>query len=122
MLYYTIGQEWVFLASVIGGMILGGLYDIILVAITLMQSGKLMRALMDWLYGIMSAVIIIAVLMFVNEGDIRIYMLLGFGFGALLYLLGIRSMFILVFHLLSRIFSKLFHWIASNKIFKILIK
>lgn len=89
MIFASAGQAYVFLTTVAVGVLLAAGYE----GVRLLRAGirkKWWGILLDLLFAAPTVAIVGATLLFANEGEVRIYALLGFVMGALLYAGGIH--------------------------------
>ena len=78
-------QEIIFLTSVLGGVLLGLLWDFYRLLRHYIPLGKLGTALGDILYWIISLYVGLSIIINISWGNIRLYILIGFLIGALVY-------------------------------------
>ena len=78
-------QAYVFLSCVLGGMIIAFVYDIFRVRRKAIKSGNLIVYFEDFIYWIIVALVLFAVVYRSNEGEIRGYLILGVIIGIILY-------------------------------------
>lgn len=86
-------QVYVFLYSILTGAIIGLLFDIFR-AFRFNSIKDIWVYIQDVIFWLMTAVIIITSAFLINEGELRIYMLIGYLLGAIFYML-LFSKFIL---------------------------
>ncbi len=80
-------QAYVFLCSVIGGVVIALLYDIFRILRKTIKTGSLITYIQDLLFWILVAVIMFATVYYSNEGELRSYIFLGTLLGVVLYAL-----------------------------------
>ncbi|WP_273479667.1 spore cortex biosynthesis protein YabQ [Acetivibrio straminisolvens] len=102
-------QAYVFLNCVLGGMIVAFIYDIFRVRRKAIKSSNLIVYFEDFIYWIIVALILFAIIYRSNEGELRGYLILGIANGIVLYAL-----------LLSRIVMAVFLF-AIRTIYKVAI-
>lgn len=78
-------QIYIFLFTLYGGLIIGILYDIIDILLHNKHSKTKGRGKTDILFWLLAIIVVLAILFYSNNGVIRIYTLLGFTIGWLLY-------------------------------------
>ncbi len=78
-------QEIIFLTSVLGGMLLGLFWDAYRLIRHYIAFGKIGTALGDIVYWIVSLYVGLSIIINISWGNIRLYILLGFLLGALIY-------------------------------------
>ncbi|OAT80681.1 spore cortex biosynthesis protein YabQ [Desulfotomaculum copahuensis] len=79
-------QLFAFVLTLGAGMLAGFLYDCYRVVRELLRPGKTVVLLGDLLYWLLLTGVVFAVLLAGNQGEVRFYLLLGLGLGALVYL------------------------------------
>jgi len=94
-----------FLNCVLGGMIVAFVYDIFRVRRKAIKSSNLIVYFEDFIYWIIVALILFAIIYRSNEGELRGYLMLGVAIGIILYAL-----------LLSRIVMAVFLFVIKNSI------
>lgn len=90
MLFYTIGQIHVFLWMVGAGLAVGALYTLCAFLRRLLCAGFWLALVIDALFGLCAAVVLITAALTADYGRLRLYELLGAALGAILFELGIR--------------------------------
>lgn len=102
----VVEQVYIFLSSVLIGAIMGVIFDFFR---ALRRNGKtknIVVYLQDIIFWIIVAIIIITSSFFLNNGELRGYMLIGYLLGALLYMLilsnYIKSIFIIIMDFFER--------------------
>ena len=102
----VVEQVYIFLSSVLIGAIMGVIFDFFR---ALRRNGKtknIVVYLQDIIFLIIVAIIIITSSFFLNNGELRGYMLIGYLLGALLYMLilsnYIKSIFIIIMDFFER--------------------
>lgn len=90
MLFYTIGQIHVFLWMVGAGLAIGALYTLCAFLRRLLCAGFWLTLIIDALFGLCAAVILIVAALTADYGRLRLYELLGAALGAILFELGFR--------------------------------
>jgi len=85
------GQAFAFLASALGGAVLGAFFDIFRAIRRLIRHKTAATAAEDALFWIAATLLMFWLLMLVNHGTMRFYPLLGAALGAVLYLLTISN-------------------------------
>ncbi|WP_423828276.1 spore cortex biosynthesis protein YabQ [Sporotomaculum syntrophicum] len=75
----------VFLYTILTGMLAGFLYDVYAGLGSILRLKKIGTLLGDILYWVCSSVMVYALLLFYNQGEVRFFVLLGLGAGALCY-------------------------------------
>ncbi|NMA95237.1 MAG: spore cortex biosynthesis protein YabQ [Clostridiales bacterium] len=86
MLMATSNQAYVFLATLCMGIAIGIIYDIYRVIRILAHSTKLVTAIMDILFWLTTSILVLGGFFYINDGEIRLYGLIGLALGWLLYL------------------------------------
>ena len=86
----TLNQGYIFFYAIYGGIIIGAVYDVLALIRHICHQNKWINALLDLIFCLAAAFIILAVLFHAASGQIRISFLLGFVLGFCIYTLGIR--------------------------------
>lgn len=89
-------QEYMLAVSVMGGMLLGFIWDIYRLLRHYVKTGAIGTALGDLLYWIISIYISIQLIFDISYGNVRLFILMGFLLGALLYFYGLSCYFLKV--------------------------
>lgn len=85
MLFYTVGQSRIFLIMLYAGLAVG-LYSTLDSALRrLFQAGWLLKLLMDLIFGLIMAGIVLTALVYAADGELRLYALMGVLCGYLIY-------------------------------------
>ncbi|HOP92351.1 spore cortex biosynthesis protein YabQ [Acetivibrio thermocellus] len=90
-------QAYVFLNCVLGGMIVAFVYDIFRVRRKAIKSSNLIVYFEDFIYWIIVALILFAIIYRSNEGELRGYLMLGVAIGIILYALLLSRIVMAVF-------------------------
>ncbi len=88
MIYSTLNQGYVFAAVVIGGLALGVLYDIFRALRAAVRPGKAAEGIMDILFWLLVTGVAVIVIFLANQGEPRLFVLIGLLGGAVLYVVG----------------------------------
>ncbi len=106
MLFYTVGQSYVFLLMLLSGLVCGAWYGILRRLRRLTEAGKPLTALFDVLFAV-GCVPVAAFAMYISNGlDLRLYALLGAACGFTIYISAISP--------ISDAFCALTHRIIRN--------
>lgn len=89
-------QEYMLAVSVMGGMLLGFIWDIYRLLRHYVKTGAIGTALGDLIYWIISIYISIQLIFDISYGNVRLFILMGFLLGALLYFYGLSCYFLKV--------------------------
>jgi len=89
-------QEYMLAVSVMGGMLLGFIWDIYRLLRHYVKTGAIGTALGDLIYWIISIYISIQLIFDISYGNVRLFILMGFLMGALLYFYGLSCYFLKV--------------------------
>lgn len=84
-------QEYMLVVSIMGGMLLGFIWDIYRLVRRYVKMGAVGTALGDLIYWIVSIYISVQLIFYISYGNVRMFILLGFVLGALLYFYGISN-------------------------------
>ncbi len=87
--YLPYSQEYMLAVSVMGGMLLGFIWDIYRLFRHYIKLGSVGTAMGDIVYWIVSIYISVNLIFDLSYGNVRLFILLGFLLGALLYFYGI---------------------------------
>lgn len=124
-------QAYLFLVFSLTGIFIGCLFDIFRVLRKVFKTSDFITYIEDFLFWILTGIIILYTIWYFNDGEIRLYLLLGLAMGIIIYILTISSIFFrILFNIINKIkeilssiitpflsfFSKIF-----NKILKIFI-
>lgn len=90
MLFSTIGQIHVFLWMIGAGLSIGALYAFCAWLRRLLCAGFWLTLIIDILFGLTAAVVLIVTVLLADHGRFRLYELLGAALGAILFELGIH--------------------------------
>lgn len=85
MLFHTWGQSRVFLGMMYAGLLIGACYDLLRFTAKALQAGRPLQALLDAVFGVLVAAILIIAMVGTNFGDMRAYLILGAACGLTLY-------------------------------------
>lgn len=88
----TLDQGYIFCCAIYGGLIIGAVYDMLSLARKWLRERKAICVVLDILFCILTAALILAVLFYAASGQIRIFSLLGFMAGFALYMAGLRRL------------------------------
>ena len=101
-------EAYVFLCSAASGVLIGMVHDIFCVIRKKCEKTEVFTDITDIVFWICAAVIMFAVIFFVNNGRIRWYEFFGVILGSLLYSFTLSRTFILAFEFVFNIFLKFF--------------
>lgn len=115
--YLHYSQEYMLAVSVMAGMLLGFIWDIYRFFRHYIKLGKAGTAIGDIFYWIISVYIGIKLIFDLSYGNVRLFILMGFIFGALLYFYGISrfilKVFIFVADTILKILGKIINLLAA---------
>ena len=121
-------QAYLFLVFSLTGIFIGCLFDFFRILRKLFKTSNLITYIEDILFWILTGIIILYVIWYFNDGEIRLYLLLGLIMGIIIYILTISNFFLKVgFNILYKI-KKILTLILSpfflffSKIFKNTVK
>lgn len=100
-------QEYMLVVAIMGGMLLGFIWDIYRLVRHYVKMGAVGTALGDLLYWIVSIYISLELIFYVSYGNVRMFILLGFVLGALLYFYGISNYILKAFIFVVDLFIKI---------------
>lgn len=117
-------QANIFLFSIVGGMLIAFIYDIFRIKRKTIRTRTLGVVIDDFVFWILVALIMFAVVYFSNEGEVRGYIFIGTVIGVVLYALLlsriIMKFFFVIIFVLKKIFGTI--WFIISYPFKIMIK
>ena len=118
------GQAHVFLFAVIGGMLIAFIYDLFRIMRRAVKSCAIFIYLEDFIYWIIVAVVMLGMLYYSNEGEMRGYIFIGTAMGALLYVLLLSWLIVGVSMFVLKIIQKFFSavWMVLTYPFKIIFR
>jgi len=87
MTVFVISQAYIFLCTVVGGMVIALIYDIFRIKRRAFKTGNLLTYVEDLLFWVIVAVIMFITVYYSNEGELRSYLFLGIVLGVILYAL-----------------------------------
>jgi spore cortex biosynthesis protein YabQ len=85
MIVSVSSQVYVFLCTVIGGMVIALIYDFFRIFRRAVKTGGFITYVQDLLYWILAAVIMFLTFYYSNDGELRAYMFIGAFIGVVLY-------------------------------------
>jgi len=122
MLFSTIGQIHAFLWMVGAGLAVGALYALCALVRRLLCAGFWLTLVIDALFGLGAALIIIAAALTASYGRLRPFELLGAALGAILFELGVRPPLEGLFGALCALLRRAFRIIANFRLIKVIFK
>lgn len=97
-------QAYLFLVFSLTGIFIGCLFDFFRILRKLFKTSNLITYIEDILFWILTGIIILYVIWYFNDGEIRLYLLLGLIMGIIIYILTISNIFLkIVFNILYKI-------------------
>lgn len=109
----TSNQAYIFLSTVYAGLIIGFLYDCCRMIRKMIRAGVAVTGILDLLFWSIIGVLSFLVLYYVNDGNVRIYTLLGFVVGWILYLLSLSRFVMKTLNWIYDTLAKLIHWLVK---------
>ena len=122
MLFSTIGQIHVFLWMIGAGLVIGALYMLCAWLRRLLCAGFWLTLLIDILFGLGAAILMIVTLLIANRGSLRLYELLGAALGAILFELGPRPVIETLASALRQRICASFQEIAKFRLIKVIFQ
>lgn len=110
-------QAYLFLIFIVNGIIIGVLFDFFRILRKSFKTSDFMTYLEDFLFWILTGVIILYTIFIFNNGEIRLFMFLGIGIGIISYVLTLSSYVIKINVAIIDFFKKIL-----SKIFRILVQ
>ena len=83
-----------FIYFIITGMLLGIIFDIFRILRRSFKTSDIITNIQDILFGLITGVIILSSVFLFNNGELRLHLFIGIGFGILIYMLLISNYFI----------------------------
>ena len=106
---FSIAQEaYVFLASVLCGVLIGVIYDILRVMRSYVKTTHAVNDVQDIVFWCIALIIMFFTVFHTNQGYVRWYEFLGVFLGALLYFLTMGKVFCIVLNKIIDVFLKIF--------------
>lgn len=122
MLYYTSGQWYVLAYMMLCGMLMGGIYELFRAVRLLTVAGVTFTALLDAVMCAVLALLLSAMLLRANGGELRLYVLAGCALGMAAFELGparlLRGGIARLMCLLARVHRRLQHVALFKHILK----
>lgn len=104
----TLNQSHVFLLAVYGGLTIGVLYDIIRIIRWTLGAGRVVNAVFDSLFWLISTVVMLIVLYRATSGVPRFFAFLGFALGFAVYMAGLGKLIVSLFLVIKKVFIRIF--------------
>lgn len=124
-MFLTVGnQAYVFLCCVLGGMIIAFIYDVFRIKRKAIKTSNLIVYFEDFVYWILVALVLFAVVYISNDGELRGYIFIGALIGIVLYSLLLSRIVMTIFLFTIKIMYKFFSTVFIILLlpFKILYK
>lgn len=100
-------QFFVLLIFMLSGFVIGALFDLFRVTRIIMKLPDFVTYIQDIVFWILAGSVLIFVVFYVNNDDIRLYQIVGLLFGVFFYfVLFSRFIFKIIFHLKTKVFCK----------------
>lgn len=100
-------QAYVFLCSILGGILIAFIFDLFRIKRKAVVTSNLLTYFEDLLYWIIAALVLFAVVYYANEGELRGYILIGTIIGATLYIVLLSRLVIKITLRLIRLVYKI---------------
>lgn len=108
-LFLSVGnQAYVFLCCVLGGMIIAFIYDVFRIRRKAIKASNIIVYFEDFIYWILVALVLFAVVYLSNDGELRGYLFIGTVIGIILYSLLLSKIIMAVFLFTIRVLYKIF--------------
>lgn len=117
LIYY---QLYIFLAAFYGGVVIGFMYDAYKIYRNILRIKKFVAVIQDLLFWTAVSVVAISVLMYSNDGDIRVYSFMGFILGALTYNLLLSKIIVKTINKILYVIKEIIYYMY-NKIKRIFV-
>lgn len=122
MLFHTWGQSQVFLSMMYAGLFIGAWFEVLAFIGRVLMAGQFFTAVLDVIFGLGAAAILVLSLLMANYGEMRAFCLLGVVCGVILYFFTISPLLRLVIAkpciFLGGQLKKLFTMPWANKVFR----
>lgn len=117
-------QAYVFLCSVLGGILIAFVYDAFRIKRKVVKTGTVFIQLEDFAYWLIVAIIMFGIVYYSNEGEIRGYIFLGTILGVVLYILLLSRIIMGTALFLLRLIYKILKtvWMIVSYPIKLLIR
>lgn len=122
MLFATVGQARLFVWMMAAGAVVGAWYALTALLRRILQAGFWLTLACDLLFGVGSAVILVAALVAGNYGQARPFEILGALCGALLFGLGFAPPLRTLKNRICRVWQKIVATISQNRLIKVIFK
>lgn len=116
MLFATSLQRWVFLYMVYGGIALGFFYDVLRILRRTLHAGAWLNAGFDLVFWVIGAAFVFVVHLWVCQGEVRYYTLLGFATGAVFYMLSMSKLIMAGYEAVRAAVKKAAAYLAATKL------
>ena len=122
MLFSTIGQIYIFLFMTGAGVLVGALYSLTAGLRCLLRAGFWLTLLIDALFGLAAACLLIAALLACCYGQARLYQFLGVFIGAALFLQGVFPLLCRACTWFEKKLRHIFAHIREYRLIKVIFK
>lgn len=109
MLMETLDQGAIFLATIWGGMVIGIIYDAFCILRAVLRAKDGLTAMMDVLFWLITTAVILFVLFTANDGEVRLYHVVGFLVGIGIYRISISRLVMGIFCICMQAIIKILH-------------
>ena len=106
-------QAYLFLIFTIDGIIIGLLFDFFRILRKIIKTNNVFTYLEDFIFWILTGIIILYSIYYFNNGEIRIYMFIGIILGILSYILTVSKYIISFFVSITELIIKIINYIIS---------
>ncbi len=113
----TLTQISELLATIYAGLFIGLVYEALRLFRRVLRAGKWLTALFDLLFWAIAALVAALALFRINGGELRLYSVVGFLSGALLFIIGVSPALASVFRFVARPFQIIWRNICKNRVF-----
>jgi spore cortex biosynthesis protein YabQ len=120
----VVNQVYTFLYSVVGGAVIAFIYDIFRIKRKAVKTKSLIIQLEDLLFWVIVSIVMLAVIYFSNEGEIRGFIFIGTVLGVILYVVLLSNIVMKVSLFILKIIFRILRavWLVISFPFKIIIK
>lgn len=112
-MFSTSNQAYVFLFTVYAGFIIGFFYDCCRMVRKMIRAGVFVTGVLDLLFWSMIGTLSFLVILYVNDGNVRLYTILGFVIGWILYILTLSPFVMKALNWIYRALAAIIHWLVT---------
>jgi len=106
-------QAYVFLATMLAGVIIGFFYDCCRVIRIMIKAGVFVTGILDLLFWVIIGTLSFLVIFYVNDGNVRVFTIMGFVIGWILYVLSISRFVMKVLLWIYETLARVINWLIN---------